>query len=443
MKSKNFWKVSRIIIAIVIISAAAISFAGLNEVIAGVMHFQFSPSLIKTVLHLSAGAVFSLIIITLLTVLLGRIYCSFLCPLGILQDVIGFISRRRNKPEKDNKVLRYIIAGIAFGLFLFGWNLGFLLLDPYSNFGRIFSTFSIGSVIPFVIFTALVLWKKRIFCTSICPAGTLLGLISRFSLYSMRINDNCVSCGKCVSACPSGCIDLESKSIDNERCIRCMNCLSSCNVGGIDYSRRKPDSNVNAEHSESRREFLKLGGIALIAVTCGSVLARTGASALARVAAAFKILPPGARNAEWFTSKCTSCQLCTNNCPSGIIVPSPNGYGPVSLNLNNGFCDPECNTCSTVCPTGAITPLTLEQKKKTKIAEAQFNARNCIVFQENKACGECSWVCPTGAISLRKNGAPKLDKSICIGCGACQYICPANPKAMTITDITEQSTINI
>lgn len=437
------WKYYRVAIAAVAIITATISFTGLHDGIARMMHLQFAPSLLKTGLHMATGAVISLIIILLLTVISGRTYCSFLCPLGILQDIIGFLSRRKNKPERNYKVLRYFMTGVVFGMLIFGWNIGFLLLDPYSNFGRMFTGFSIGSILPFIFLTILVIWKKRIFCTTLCPVGTVLGLISRYSVFKIRINDNCVACGKCVTACPAGCIDLERESIDNERCIRCMNCISSCKVNGIDFKHTESGKPAKVEFNESRRDFLKLGAVALIGISCGSAIAKTGAAALSRLAATFKILPPGARNAERFTAKCTSCQLCTNNCPSGIIVPSASGSGPVSLDLSRGYCDPECNTCSNICPTGAITPLTLELKKKTKIAEAKFNPRSCIVFQEGRPCGECSWICPTGAITLRKSGAPKLDKHKCIGCGACQYICPAEEKAMTITDIAEQKIIEI
>lgn len=311
MKNKKHYKRYRIIIAALAITAAAISFTGLHSSIAGIMHFQFGPALIKSALHLSTGALISLITIIVITAVSGRIYCSFICPLGILQDIIGFVSRRKNKPEHNYKVIRYLLTGVIFGLLLFGWNIGFLLLDPYSNFGRIFSTFSIGSIIPLLILAILVIWKKRIFCTTLCPVGTILGLISRHSIYKIKLNSNCVSCGKCVNSCSAGCIDLESKNIDSERCVRCLNCLSSCNVAGIEFSKTKSVQPAENECSNSRRDFLKLGGIALIGISCGTVIAKTGVSALTRLATTFRILPPGAKNATRFSAKCTSCQLCT------------------------------------------------------------------------------------------------------------------------------------
>ena len=109
------------------------------------------------------------------------------------------------------------------------------------------------------------------------------------------------------------------------------------------------------------------------------------------------------------------------------------------LDLSRGHCSFDCHRCSQVCPTGAIVPLGLEAKRRTKIAEASFNPRNCIVFQEDEQCGKCSEACPTKAITLRKNGTPKpVDGRLCIGCGACQAVCPAPEKAMSIHEIEKQ-----
>ena len=158
--------------------------------------------------------------------------------------------------------------------------------------------------------------------------------------------------------------------------------------------------------------------------------------------AKFKILPPGAVSPERFGAKCTSCQLCAANCPEKIIVPAPGGYGPVSLDLSRGHCRYDCKKCSEVCPTGALLPLTLPEKRKTKIAEAKLDPKNCIVFQEGTPCGRCAAACPVHAVVLRKSGAPRpVNTRLCIGCGACQQICPAEKKAMTIHFIPKQDRI--
>jgi ferredoxin len=222
-----------------------------------------------------------------------------------------------------------------------------------------------------------------------------------------------------------------------------MNCISVCRVHGIVFGfSEKPLPSAGPD--VSRREFLIKSGILAGGFAAGILLAKTGLTRLADYAKRFRILPPGAGDAVRFMQKCTACQLCTKNCPAAVIVPAPGGDGPVSLDLEKGACAYNCNRCSQVCPTGAIRPLTLEEKRHTKIAEARFNPQNCIVFQENEPCGKCAEVCPVKAVVLRKNGTPRPVKTnLCIGCGACQQICPAPEKAMTIHAIEKQITLEV
>ena len=146
---------------------------------------------------------------------------------------------------------------------------------------------------------------------------------------------------------------------------------------------------------------------------------------------------------ERFAAKCTGCQLCARNCPAHIIVPPAKGVpGPVSLDLDRGYCRYDCNRCGRICPTGAIGVLPLAEKQRTRIAAARFDPRHCLVFQEGVSCGKCAEACPVGAIRLRKNGTPRpVDPTWCIGCGACQYSCPAAPKAMVVGSVNEQTEI--
>jgi ferredoxin-type protein NapF len=219
-----------------------------------------------------------------------------------------------------------------------------------------------------------------------------------------------------------------------------MNCISRCPLGSIGFvAPVKPQWKQDV----SRRKFLIGGGTLLVGLAAGAVLAKTGLGKLAEYARRFKILPPGAGDAARFASKCTACQLCTTNCPAKIIVPAPGGDGPVSLDLSKGACRYDCNRCSQVCPTGAIRPLTLEVKRKTKIAEAKFNPQKCLVFQEGQKCGKCAEVCPVKAVRLRRTGAPfPVKAALCIGCGACQTVCPAPEKAITVHEIEKQTVLS-
>ncbi len=433
--AKHWMRIGRITTAALFMVIAGLAFSGFGGAIASLLQVQFGPALMKCVAAFSIGTLSILLGIAVFTFLFGRFYCSILCPFGILQDVIG--CWRQSSVVPNFRKTRYAIAGAVLGLLFCGWSGGFLLLDPYSNFGRIFASFTVGGLIPLFVIATLAIWKKRIYCTAICPVGTLLGLFAKYGVFKLAIIDKCVKCGKCGKVCPTGCIDPATGTIDNERCIRCMNCVAVCPLGCIGFAGLKmAEVPVNA----SRRAFLVNGGIFVAGIAAGAVLAKTGLEKLGEIARRFKILPPGAGDAERFAAKCTACQLCSANCPTKIIVPAPGGDGPVSLDLSKGLCLFDCIRCSQVCPTGAIRPLTLAVKQRTKIAEAEFNPKVCIVFQEGEKCGRCAEACPVHAISLRKNGTPRpVAAALCIGCGACQSVCPATPqKAMTVHEIEKQ-----
>ena len=187
---------------------------------------QFAPALLASAAAFSAGALFAVSVTALLTFCFGCFYCAFFCPLGILQDVIAYLSRREGKGLPNCRRIRYGIAGVAVGMVLAGWSLPFLLLDPYSNFGRIAGSFTIGGLLPLLVIAFLAVWKKRIYCTAICPVGTVLGLLARHGLFQLHLTEQCVKCGQCVKVCPSGCIDPAAGTIDNERCVRCLSCLA-------------------------------------------------------------------------------------------------------------------------------------------------------------------------------------------------------------------------
>ena len=391
---------------------------------------QAAPALMRVFAACSAAALLILAAVIVVTLAAGRFYCSFFCPFGILQDIIIFLSRRKSAPVRDFVILRSLIAGITAGLCAGGINYGFLLLDPYSVSGRIMASFSFAGLTALLLIAGLCIWKKRIFCTAVCPVGTLLGVFSKAGIFHLMISDSCIRCGKCVKSCPAGCIDPEKHFIDNGRCIRCMKCMESCPLGSISFRRTGRENFADGE----RRKFLFSCGVLVSGAVLGFALAKSG---LIRTGRKLHILPPGAESMERFSKKCTACMLCKVNCPSGIIVSD--GAGPVHLDLDRGVCNYNCKRCSEVCPAGALPVLTLPEKRRIKIAEAKFDPGYCIVFQEGETCGRCAGVCPTGAITLRKNGTPRPVKTaLCIGCGACQKVCPAAPRAMTVNAIGKQ-----
>lgn len=441
-------------------------------------HIQFVPAL------MSFGII-ALVILTVLTLLLGRIYCSVICPMGILQDVINWTSRKtvskkkrfRFSPAKN--LLRWSVLTITVISFLCGFTVLLGLLDPYSAFGRmvtnvfkpvymagnnllesIFSRFgnytfyqvdaSLLSISSFIIgvVTFLVIgylaWKHgRTWCNTVCPVGTLLGFVSRFSLFKIRIDENkCTHCMICGTKCKASCIDSKNQKIDYTRCVDCFDCLESCKEGALVYSLPssilKKKQQVTASDA-SKRRFL-LAGITT-AVATPKVMAQAQsvlATATGKVSDKRKtpITPPGSISLTHFQAHCTSCHLCVSKCPSHVLKPAFMEYGvggmmQPTMFFEKGFCNFDCTVCGDVCPNGAIQPLTIEQKHLTQMGRVVFTKENCIVYTDGTSCGACSEHCPTQALSMvpYKDGLtiPHVDTDICVGCGGCEYVCPARP----------------
>lgn len=446
---------------------------------------QFLPAL----LALNVVVVVALVAITLL---IGRVYCSVICPLGIFQDIVSWISGKRKKkkyrfsysPEK--KWLRYGFLAL-FGIAVIA-GIGSLvaLLAPYSSFGRIVSNlfapiYQLGnnvlayfaeraesytfyetevwikSVPTFIIaaVTMIVLivlaWRNgRTYCNTICPVGTILGLLSRYSLFRIVIDkEKCNSCGLCSRKCKASCINGKEHSIDYSRCVACMDCIDTCKHNAISFThkRKNTDSRLS-ETSEpkaadsGRRNFLSIG-VAVAATSIMKAQEKKVDGGLAVIEdkqvpqRATAIVPAGAKSAKNFAQHCTACQLCVSACPNGVLRPST---GLMSLmqpemSYERGYCRPECTRCSDVCPTGAIKPITIEEKSSIRIGHAVWIKKNCVPLTDGVECGNCARHCPAGAITMIPSKVgddnsvkiPAINEALCIGCGACENLCPSRP----------------
>ena len=440
--------------------------------------FQFAPALVQTITQPESIFIAGLIFIVLITLIFGRVYCSFLCPLGTLQDLLIAGSRRVNHHSQHSfsqplNGLRYTLLALTVLSLFIGSLFLVNLLDPYSLTGRIFTTFlqplliqtynlvifalkffniylypKQATFIPLSIlaimagFTLLIVYLAlkhgRLYCNAVCPVGTLLGLISRLSIFQFALNQKaCSKCVQCENVCKAGCIDPQTASIDMSRCVVCFDCLDACSQATISYQRKK--GQTHDSWSPSRRGFV-IGSIAAVAgLAAFSSNIRTFLGA--RAAAAYPpVTPPGSVNIQRYTKACTACSLCVSVCPTQVLTPALMDFGLSGLmqpkmNYEKSYCDYECNICSKVCPTGAITPLALEEKKLTQIGEAKLLEDICVVYVDHNNCGACGEVCPTHAIHfINKNNIlyPEIDKQYCIGCGACQLACPTSPRSIVV-----------
>jgi ferredoxin len=461
----------------------------------GILYLQFIPSIIRFTELISVAAA-GFIVIIIITLLFGRIYCSFLCPLGTLQDIISSLKKRFTRRAKSSKPryryqkplnwLRYVLLALAALIFMMGSMFMLNLLDPFSVFGKIivnffrpvylgannllahiFESFDSYIIYPVritgiswvsfsfsILMLGTIIWlaarKGRLYCNSICPVGSLLGLLSKISIFRIRLDKiKCTSCGKCSAVCKAGCIHIRDRSLDFSRCVSCMNCLIPCPSGSVNFEPvwRKEGSKPEPVDMNKRR-FLVGSGLLIGTTFILQKLALGQEKVLKEVIPGvipvnrkYPVTPPGSVGRHRFNDTCTACHLCISQCPTQVLQPSYFQYGlegmfQPRMDYITGFCNYECTVCGEICPTGAILPLALPEKKLTQLGQAKFVKENCIVYTRNTDCGACSEHCPTKAVSmvpyLGKLTIPKVTNEICVGCGACEYACPTDPKSIYV-----------
>lgn len=396
------------------------------------------------------------VLFLLLPLLAGRFYCSYLCPVGFVQDIVRRLQKlfgREGKPASGFLALRYFVLAMVLAFIVLhssAWH----YFDHFSNLGRSYgfvraavtlSPLGPGSIIA-IIFLVLVILPAvimpRWYCNVICPSGALYMLLQRRSLWKIRTNDLCTDCGECQGVCPVLCI--KDGRVDQNLCINCLECIPACPADAITFSFRNPfargaeDRPQTSVEFSGRRKFLT----AAFAWTAGilaawQLKARVFAFDPDRTAT---VLPPGAKSADQFLEKCFACGTCVSVCPTKVLRPlklenSLAGFAKPRMDYNRSFCSHECNVCLAVCPTGAISYFPLEVKKKIKIGSSRLHQDLCITYAQGTFCGACHEVCPTGAITMKDYKsvpAPVLRDEYCIGCGACQFACPVEPKAITV-----------
>lgn len=492
-------RISLAVAFFVILTMLFLDFSGIFPAyFSWIAKIQFIPA----VLSVNALIIIALLILTLI---FGRIYCSVICPLGILQDIVSWFSKRRksikHKPFRYSKPLTWLRVAfliVFIVLLVTGFTQYAGLIDPYSAFGKIasnifapfyrlinnglaffakrFNSYAfystdiiikgililIISIITLLIVSILAWRRGRIYCNSVCPVGTILGFISKFSIFKPVINLNqCTSCGVCARNCKAQCINVKWHIIDYSRCVTCFDCIEECTQSAMKFTPKfifnRKSETKHTEKKEvdiSRRNFLSIS--ALVATTVALKAQETAVDGGLAVIENKKIpkrqtpiLPPNSDYNEHFYQHCTACQLCVSSCPNGVLHPitSIEHFMQPQMLYESGFCRPECVRCTEVCPTSAITKISIEEKSCLKIGTATWIRKNCVVITDNVNCSNCKRHCPVGAISRVPIDAnnpnslliPVVDEERCIGCGACEYVCPSRPfSAMYVEGIEKQ-----
>jgi ferredoxin len=423
------------------------------------------------------------------TLLLGRVWCGWFCPIGTVLDWVPVRSWKKIQPRipegfRSIKFILLLVILIAAAL----TNLSLLILDPLTIGYRTLtaavwpaldkgitalelSLLKVPVLIPavsafdslirpaifpphpavyrfgllyFGFFAALVglnALAPRFWCRYLCPLGGLLGGLGKFSLVHCEISESCTQCGSCLPSCPTGAIQKgERVFCDPGECTMCLTCAVDCPTGQVSFPARSTTFLQQPYDLDRRKALISLGTAAVGVGLLESGWLSSGHSPIL-------IRPPGAEN-EVLLSTCIRCGECSTVCPTNAIQMSvleggPEGFWTPVVVPRIGYCDYSCRACGQVCPVDALPTLTLEEKRQQVIGKAEIDQDRCLPWAENTECIVCEEMCPipdkaieleivdiqTATGEWKVIQRPKVIQQLCIGCGICENKCPAAGEA--------------
>jgi polyferredoxin len=467
------------------------------------LFLDFDPLIFVTTLlsaHAAAQAFLLSITTIILTMLFGRVFCGWVCPLGALNNLIGSLRKQAASHQGRNwyRVKYYILIGMiissAFTLQPTG------LMDPLSllirsfsisiyplfNYGvrAVFDTLYrvdplgaasvtepvftvlkktvlsfeqsfyeqnvfIGALFLFVL--GLNLIEKRFWCKYLCPLGAFLGLFSRFSLLRRSVSEDCTECGACSRVCPGNAAPHQKNKWKDTECLYCWNCDDVCPQNAVRFGFHNRTETAAMDLGRRRVIVSAFSGIVAVPFLRITTLARTNAQDPGL------IRPPGSLAEKEFLKRCVKCGECMKVCTTNGLQPTlleagSEGIWSPMLVPRIGYCEYRCTLCGQVCPTGAIKKLTLEEKAKVKLGLAMIDKGRCLPWAHARPCIMCEEVCPTpkkavwfekvqvrdrqGRVLILQQ--PHVDLELCIGCGICEAKCPVLGRpAIAVTSVGE------
>lgn len=424
---------------------------------------------------------------------LGRVFCGYLCPMGATADFADWLGRKQWKKSgrklspgsRTYRNWKYLILAALLGSSLLGVGYhGFF--SPLSLITRFYGLvlYPVLSLITgmmltvirplFVFFgweslsfaqvkvhyfntnlfvAALVLGilllgfiQPRFWCRNLCPSGAILALFSCRPLFRRFVSDACTGCGRCLRSCPTAAVSDDFVTTTHSECITCLKCREVCPEGAVSFRYGSLNLSTHPEINLSRRKFVAAGltGVTFSAITMTNVHHLHGSLDPRAVRSSSLIRPPGALPEPTFQNRCIRCGECVKGCPTNTLQlvwweAGISGLWTPKIMPRLAGCEQNCNLCGNICPTGAIRPLSMEEKPYAKLGTARVVTSRCIAWEQNKRCLICDEICPYNAISSqftsgRSVTVPVVDENKCNGCGYCESKCPVEGDSAIVVE---------
>jgi polyferredoxin len=480
------------------------AYKGTDEIAYPVRVFlRFDPLILVTTLlssHVVPTALFLSFVTIAFTLVFGRVFCGWVCPLGTLNDCMGRLAPARRRKETGGAQVRRLkyygligilvsslftlqVAGLADPLSLLIRSLA-VAVEPAVNlmvntfFDLIYRAnipvvspvadgiysflknyllsfrqpfFSQGFFLGLIFAAVLVanLFRRRFWCTALCPLGALLGFITKISPFKRAVGKTCTSCNICVQTCRTGAAADIQGAWKKGECVVCGECQEECPKDAVRFGFLTAKGKVAGIDLQRRGLIASLAaGIFIPPLIRTSPITQRRAGRLIR--------PPGALPEGEFLRRCVRCGECMKVCLTNGLQPvlfeaGLEGIWTPRFDFRIGYCQYYCTLCGQVCPTEALKKLTQEEKARTKIGLAYIDKNRCIPYAQGGECIVCEEHCPTPDKAIKFEAAevmtpqgkkkirrPVIDLKLCIGCGICEYKCPLHDQpAIIVTRLGE------
>jgi polyferredoxin/formate hydrogenlyase subunit 6/NADH:ubiquinone oxidoreductase subunit I len=420
--------------------------------------------------------------VVVLTVLAGRFFCGWICPLGTTLDAADTLFYRRRKRNEGRRQpyrnFKYYLLFAVLVTALFSAQVAYFF-DPVVIITRAFtftiapplqlamrsigSAGSVAEIAPFLltnrfvydhqffyrmnlvfflIFAGIIAadaLSRRFWCRTLCPLGAMLALISKVSLVKRLVGNTCRDCSRCARECKMAAICDDPKDYIAPECIYCYSCTRACATSSTRIVPAFSSPHYHTELDLTRRRTVQaLGiGVAWAALSRTDWTAKTARESKIKISSPQLIRPPGALPEQEFLARCIRCSECMKVCPTNGLQPALaeagiEGFWSPVLVPRVGECVQNCNLCSKVCSTQAIQPVEIEEKPYIFIGTAVIDRSSCIVWNQDKPCLVCDEYCSYHAVNWKVvDGVrrPFVDEKKCTGCGICENACPIQPQS--------------